>query len=94
MWRWRDDTTDGRRAAITGDVADTGADPSLSLVFHREALAAGPGFIARREASYGRWVTLLMEGAAEAHGRGILTQPPDELTAYALVAGMETGLAP
>ena len=90
LLRGIEDPIERLRVGTTGYLADKGRNPSLSLVFHREALAAGPEFIARREASYGRWVSLMMEGVAEAYGRGILTRPPDELTAYTLITGMET----
>jgi AcrR family transcriptional regulator len=85
-----DDPVERLRSGIVGYLAGMGRNPALTLVLHRGSLAAGPEYLARREAAYSRWVALMMEGVAEAYAKGIVSRPPDELTAYVLISGMET----
>ncbi len=84
-----DDPIERLKVGIGGYLAMMGNNAALTLVLNREILAAGREYIARREAAYTRWVTIIMEGVAEAHARGLVRKPPDELTAYTLVGGME-----
>ncbi len=77
------------KLGIAGYLANMGRNARLALVFNREIFGAGHEYARLRDASYGRWVALITEGVAEAYAEGVLTRPPDELTAYTLVGGME-----
>jgi hypothetical protein len=65
------------------------SEAELARVLFREIRAAGPRFEARHEAAQARYVSLLFEGIADAYAKGVATRPPDELTIFALVSGME-----
>jgi AcrR family transcriptional regulator len=48
-----------------------------------------PEHEALRELAHGRYIALFMQEVAKDHARGVASRPPDELTVYALVTGME-----
>ncbi len=73
--------------AFLGIVAEFG---DLSRVVFREVRAAGPEYEVHREAVLARYVALLFERLSEAYTRKQIARPPDELTLYALVAGLES----
>jgi AcrR family transcriptional regulator len=74
-------------SALLGIIAQYG---DLSRVVFREVRAAGPEHEVRRDVVLGRYVTLLFERLSAAHARGQIARPPDELTLYTLVSGMES----
>jgi AcrR family transcriptional regulator len=75
----------GIRAYLTSfqDHAD------LARVLHREIRAAGPQHVARHELAVLRFGNLISQGVTEAYARGVASRAPDEMTVYALVAGLE-----
>jgi AcrR family transcriptional regulator len=77
------------RAGIEAFLTLMADEAELARVLFREIRAAGPRFEARHEASQARYVALLFEGIADAYAKGVATRPPDELTIFALVSGME-----
>jgi AcrR family transcriptional regulator len=64
--------------------------PDLSRVVFREVRAAGPALEVRRDVVLGRYVSLLFECLSSAQARGLVGRPPDELTIYTLVGGIES----
>jgi len=61
----------------------------LARVVNREILAAGPQHLKLRDENTARSAALLNQGVAEAYGAGLITRPPDEMTAYALACAIE-----
>jgi AcrR family transcriptional regulator len=61
----------------------------LARVIHREIRSAGPKHALRYELALTRFVALMSEGQTEAYARGLISRAPDEMTLYALVAGLE-----
>jgi AcrR family transcriptional regulator len=78
------------QAAVAAFLAVVAEHPDLSRVVFREVRAAGPDLEVRRDVVLGRYVALLFECLATAHARGLVSRPPDELTIYTLVAGIES----
>jgi AcrR family transcriptional regulator len=73
--------------AFLGIISEYG---ELSRVVFREVRAAGPEYEVHRDVVLARYVTLIMERLTEAYARGEIARRPDELTLYALVAGLES----
>jgi AcrR family transcriptional regulator len=61
----------------------------LARVVFRETRAAGPQYESRRELELSRYASLLFGAVEGAHARGQMGRAPDEMTVFALVAGME-----
>jgi len=61
----------------------------LVRVFRRESPANRPSHREIRNHTLNRFVSLIREGAADAHKHGLIKQTPDELTIYALVVAFE-----
>jgi AcrR family transcriptional regulator len=74
-------------AAFLGIIAE---HAELSRVVFREVRSAGPEHELRRDVVLGRYVALLFECFSAAHARGLVGRPPDELTLYTLVSGLES----
>lgn len=77
-------------AGITAFLGIVAQYADLARVVFREVRAAGPEHELRRDVVLGRYVTLLFERLSAAHARGAIARPPDELTLYTLVSGMES----
>lgn len=84
-----EDPIERLKVGIAGYLSNMGSNARLAKVLNREIFGVGHEYAALRDVAYGRWVSLIMKGAADAHAAGILQRPPDELTCYALVGGME-----
>jgi AcrR family transcriptional regulator len=61
----------------------------LARVLYREIRVAGPSYATRHELTLMRFVLLLTEGIAQANLLGTAARPPDDVTVFALVAGIE-----
>ncbi len=72
--------------AFFGAIAGNGA---LARVIFREVRAAGPEFEARWELETMRYVVLMLQALSEAHAKGLVSHPPDELSVFTLLAGAE-----
>jgi AcrR family transcriptional regulator len=77
-------------AGVTAFLGIVAEHADLSRVVFREVRAAGPEHELRRDVVLGRYVALLFEGFSAAHARGLVSRPPDELTLYTLVSGLES----
>jgi AcrR family transcriptional regulator len=62
----------------------------LSRVVFREMRAAGPEYEVHRDIVLQRYVSLLFERLTEAYRSDLIVRPPDELTLYTLVSGLES----
>ena len=69
------------------------ANAEVARVVYNEIRAVGPSHALRHQATLARFASLISDSAANAHARGRLARAPDELTAYALVAGIEAACA-
>ena len=77
-------------AGVTAFLAILAEYADLARVVFREVRAAGPEHEVRREAVLARYVGLIGERVSQAHADGLVRRPPDELTLYALVSGIES----
>lgn len=77
------------RACVRAFLMLVGVNQELARVFFVEIRSLGPEEEQRHELVMQRITTLLLEGVAQGYAQGIVTRPPDELTAFALVAALE-----
>lgn len=78
------------RAGVRAFLGIVAEYADLSRVVFREVRAAGPQHEVHRDVVLGRYVALISERLTEAYARGEIARRPDELTVYALVAGLES----
>lgn len=78
------------RAGVRAFLGIVAEYADLSRVVFREVRAAGPEYEVHRDIVLARYVTLIMERLTEAYARGAVARRPDELTLYALIAGLES----
>jgi AcrR family transcriptional regulator len=77
------------RAGVGAYLEQYAENADLARVLAREIRAAGPKHALRHQKTLARFADLISVGVAEAFARGLAGRPPDELTVYALVAGIE-----
>ena len=93
--RIRDERDPGERlrAGVHAFLSLVAENADLVRVFRRESPANRPSHREIRNQTLNRFVTLIREGAAEAHRQNMIKQEPDELTIYALVVAFEGVIA-
>jgi AcrR family transcriptional regulator len=84
-----EDPVEKLRLAVQAFLETVAARGAVARVIFQEMRAAGPKFAARHHAVLQRFAALLSEGVADAYARGAVSRPPDDITAFALIAGME-----
>lgn len=77
------------RAGVTAFLGGIAAFPQMARVVFHVARAAGPELEKAHAAMMARFVKLVSDGVARSHAVGIATRPPDEISVFVLVTGME-----
>ncbi len=75
-------------AAVTGYLVELTRSADLLRVLHREARGNSEAHDRIRQDAMERFVTLLREGTADAHARGLIPRVPDDTTLFALAAAL------
>lgn len=80
---------DQLRVGVTAFLGLIAEHADMARVVFREIRSVGPQYEIRREQEIEKFVALIMAGVERAHDEGVIEEPADDVTVYALVAAME-----
>jgi AcrR family transcriptional regulator len=83
------DPVERLRVCVRAFLTLVAINQQLAQVFFVEIRSLGPEEEMRHELVLQRIATLLLEGVGQALAQGVVTRPPNELTAFALIAAIE-----